>query len=174
MKWDKLCDLLKKEKKFDKIYDFYTKFFVFKELVCQFFHGSVFVDILNCGREEFLMLALGKYIADKMGLGGEEFSKIWNDIFKLLEMQMNFDTYKKLIEYSKDLYEGTSNQSSGFDFIKEAFSVDEAFLSEDLAIQKSMNIGFYFLHIYDQEKYKVPKFKDIQDEFNKTLNKHFA
>ena len=74
------------------------------------------------------MLALGKYIADKIGLGGEEFSKIWNDLYKrLTEKQFNKETYKKLIESSEGLFKNDKS-TDDFEVIKNAFSVDDTFL----------------------------------------------
>ena len=89
-----------------------------------------------------------------MGLGGEELSKLWSDLYhNLIDKQMNSETYKKLIEYSKELYMGALIEGERFNFIKVAFSVDdEAFLSEDLAIQKSMNINFPHLFANDQKE----------------------
>ena len=53
-----------------------------------------------------------------------------------------------------------------------AFQVDEAFLTEDLEMQKSINKED-FLIFTNKANCKDLKFEDIQTDFNKTLKKHF-
>ena len=88
-----------------------------------------------------------------MGLAGN-LTPIWEEFYdQLIANQFKEEIYKKLIECTFGLHEGRIIPKDPSD-IKNAFMVDETFLTEDLTMQKSCNKNFLDLAQKARENYK--------------------